>query len=214
MVLCLLVLATYLFSDPAVRWLVGLPIFLAVLAAYIYITITHFRRERHFLENLRVDLTSKDLRLHLDGRSPLSVEGRDVFSVEETYEGLAIATYDYRKLTIPSGLAGDGDDQVRDMLTGYTWIRPIPAYRYLPDLPLFVGLTVALVVLVMVNTLYSALFVGGGLLLYFTIVYLRVRWVFHIDPQVFRSYTLALSFMMFIIIMKTCILIPIHQMGP
>ena len=85
--------------------------------------------------------------------------------------------------------------------------------RRLTDAPLVIGLVVTMIVLVLVNTLYPALIVGGALVLYYIYVYFRVRWVIQLDPQVFRSYTMALSLMIFIIIMKTCILIP-FAFGP
>lgn len=205
----LFILAGFLFTD----WVVGLPIFLIVMAAYVFITVTHFRRERRFLHSLRVDLTPDDLRLYLDYHPPAAVERRNVFAVQETHEGLYVSSYDTKHLTVPFGLADDGDQQVRATLSDWTWIRPIPAYRHLSDVPLFIGLVVAMTVLVMVNTLYPALIVGGALVLYYLYVYFRVRWVFHLDPEVFRSYTMALTFMIFIIVMKTCILIPI-ALGP
>lgn len=212
-VFILLILAGYLFADSQIRWAVGLPIFLIVLAAYIWITITHFRREWRFLHSLRVDLTPNELRLYLDNRPPAAVERRSVFAVQETHQGLYVSAYDYRHLTVPFGLSEDGDLQVRETLSSWTWIRPIPAYRHLSDAPLVIGLVVAMFVLVMVNTLYPALIVGGSLVVYYIYVYFRVRWVIQLDPQVFRSYTMALSFMIFIIIMKTCILIP-FAFGP
>ena len=208
----LMILAGYLFADPPLRWGVGLPIFLVVLAVYGWITVIHFRRERNFLQALRVDVTDRDLRLYTASRPPAEVNREDVFAVQEMKNGLYVSTYDYHELTVPFGLDQDGDAQVRDTLSAWTWIRPIPAYRYLSDLPLFIGLLVSMIVLVLVNSLTPALIVGGALVLYYLVVYLRVRWVYQVDPQVFRSYTMALFFMVFIILMKLCLLIPMAMM--
>jgi hypothetical protein len=208
----LMILASYLFSDPPLRWVVGLPIFLVVLAVYAWITITHFRRELNFLRTLRVDLTERDLRLHTGFRPPAAVSRDDVYAVQELHEGLYVSTYDYKHVTVPFGLDEDGDEQVRDTLSSWKWIRPIPAYRYLSDWPLFIGLMVSMIVLILVNSLVPALIVGGSLALYYLIVYLRVRWVYDLDPQVFHSYTMALMFMIFIILMKLCLLIPMAAM--
>jgi Ca2+/Na+ antiporter len=101
--LILLILAGYLFADPPLRWVVGLPIFMVVLAVYVWITIYHFRRERSYLQSLRVDLTDRDLRLYAGSRPPSAVTRDDVFAVQEMREGLYVSTYDYHEVRVPFG---------------------------------------------------------------------------------------------------------------
>lgn len=209
----LAVLAGYLFSDPSLRWVAGLPIFLGVLALYGWIAVLHFRHERRRLHALHVDVTERDLRLFSGELLVHSARREDVYQIQEQHAGLRVSTYDYRHLTVPFGLAEDGDEKVRDALSTWTHIRPIPAYRYLSDWPLAIGLLVALFVLVLVNSLETALFFGGALAVYYLLVYLRTRWVYDIDPAAHQSYTLAMSFMIFIVILKLCVLVPMAMVN-
>jgi hypothetical protein len=183
-----------------------------VLAIYGWLALLHFRRERSYLTALRVDVTERDLRLFAGSRAALAVSREDVYLVQEQREGLYVATYDYHHLTVPFGLEEDGDAQVRGVLSTWARIRPIPAYRYLSDWPLAIGLLVSLTVLLLVNALAPALVIGGGLVLYYLVVYLRTRWVYTVDPEVFQSYAMALSFLIFIVVMKLCLLIPMALM--
>jgi hypothetical protein len=183
------------------------PVVVVIALVYFVILFFNYRQQLRLLYSVRVDLDGSSIAYRQAGQEPQRVMRGAIARVLEHKDGYLIETSDPRfHLMIPNGLARDGDEAVRTALMTWSGIVPLPRHRSSePALSLF-GFVSAVFVLVFVNSLWIVIPLGIFIFFWGFYAERRLARASTVLPGTIRMYNSALAFLLFVILMKSCIL--------
>lgn len=206
--LSLLMFCAYLvlFGGP-VRWEVAGPAFGLIALAYFLILFLSYRQNLRWLYSVRYELDYSSITFRQRNREPLRVARADIIDVEVDRDGLQIRTVSGSPdLFVPRGLARSGDEDVRQTLLKWTGSRVPPV----PPQPrrakaLMMGVGGSLLVLLFANQLGLIIPLGLATLAYGIFLEQRMNAAAESDPGTVRTFSAAFTFLIFVIVMKACL---------
>jgi hypothetical protein len=183
------------------------PVVVVIALVYFVILFFNYRQQLRLLYSVRVDLDGSSIAYRQAGQEPQRVMRGAIARVLEHKDGYLIETSDPRfHLLIPNGLARDGDEVVRMALIEWSGIVSLPKRRSPePALNLF-GFASAVVVLVFANSLWIVIPLGIFIFIWGFYAERRLERSPRILPGTVRMYNSALAFLLFVLLMKSCIL--------
>jgi len=192
-----------------VNWPAALLITLFVSLAYFLLIFFQYRRQLRYLYSVRYEVDSSSITFKQAAHPAQRLNRADILSVEDRPDAFWIAAVDPRlNLRIPHGLARDGDEDLRRTFSSWVGVKKVEKEPRGPKVVLLsTGLAAAFAILVFVNTLQ--LILPLGLLIFVAGNYLEYRLKNHEknhEPEMLRTYTMTFSFILFIIIMKSCMI--------
>ena len=195
------------FGQP-VNWQLAGPAVGLIALAYFFILFLNYRQQLRILYSVRYEIDNSSITYRQHGQEPLRVMRADITAVQERNDGLWIETVSgSSNLLVPCGLARDGDDLVRRTLSSWTGLDPAQGYPRSPVATVvLIGLGGAILVLLFANNLWLILLFGLAILAYGLYTERRLVRTSDAAPGTVRMYNLAFSFLIFVIIMKSCIL--------
>lgn len=206
--LSLLAFGGYLALNQPVNWAVASPILGVIALVYFLIIIVHYRQQRRALHSFRLDADHSSLTLRLWDQPPLMIARGHIHAIQDRKDGLWIFTADPRyRMHIPRGLEGDGDKVIRALLASWKHVERIYNIRGNPDrITTWLMLVGSLLILLFGNTLYVILPVAIFLFAFGAYAERRILITRDLGINVSRLYSMAFGFLIFIIMMKTCVL--------
>ena len=198
----------YLALNAPVNWWVAGPITFIIALAYFLLIYFHDRQQRRILYSLRIEVTPSFITRRQVFEDPFTINRANVTLIEERVDGLHIRTTDPRlRMFIPNGLAGVGDQEIRAILRKWGQFKPLPRAHNGPRRLLFwFSVIGSFLILLFVNNLWLMIALGIFLFAFGTYAEYRLSHREHVDVMVTRSYSLAYSFLIFVIVMKSCFL--------
>lgn len=193
-----------LFAKP-VDWSFASLIMFVIGLAYFFIIFFNYRQQARMLFSVRYDIDGNSIIYRQRGQDVLRIMRADITYVLERGDGLWIETRDPRvRLLIPYGLARDGDADMLNTLQAWTEVERRADHRNPLPWLLIIGLLGALLILLFANTLYLILPLGALLVAFALFTERRVGRNYPTFPGIVRMYSMAFSFLIFIILMKSC----------
>ena len=116
-------------------------------------------------------------------------------------------------MLVPTGLARDGDEVVRRAISAWAAIEPLDQTNRPKSWLTFLGLVGGLGILLFANSLWVILPLGMVLLLYSIYFERRLLQNDNILPGVTRMYTTTFSFLIILVVLKSCFLGMVWFMG-
>ena len=203
-----LVFGVYLttFNRP-IQWSVALPITALIALAYFLVIFFNYRQQMRMLYSMRIELDNSSISYRQLGQDPVRVMRADVVAACEQKNGLLVETVDPRvALFIPNGLANDGDQDVRATLDAWVGIEKRVKGELTEGWLLLVGLGGSIIILLFANTLWVIIPLGVVLIGYGMFTERRLAHQPGSSPAQMRSYNMAFSFLLFLILMKSCMI--------
>lgn len=204
-----LIYGGYLASfGPDIHWPAALLITLLICLAYFLLIFFQYRQQLRLLYSVRYEIDSSSITFRQAAYPVQRINRADILSVEDRPDSFWIEAVDRRlNLRIPHGLARDGDEDLRRTFS--TWVgvkKVVKEPRGAKVALLLTGFATAFVILLFVNTLQMIL--PLGLLIFVTGNFLeyRLKLEKNHEPGILRTYNMAFSFILFIIIMKSCMI--------
>ncbi len=195
-------------SGQPINWLVAGPVVLVIALAYFLIIFLNYRQQMRLLYSVRVELDGSSILYRQAGLSPHRVMRGAIMKVRETQEGLLIETDDPRlDLFVPFGLSRDGDVEVRRALAAWSQFEPL-RHRYTPGgwWLLTGGVIAAIAILLFANRLWMVAILGVLLFGYGSYLENRLQRRINVAPGMVRMVTMAFTFLIFVVVMKSCFL--------
>jgi hypothetical protein len=202
------------FSGP-IYWPAAITIMLLVALTYFLVIFYHYRQQVRQLYSIRFELDGSGIIYRERGADPLRISRADILRAKERKDGLWIESVDPRfDLLVPSGLSRNGDEVVRTMVQRWLPIEPLREpvggrhrrLRYLIYLAAFI-------VLLYANSLWTILPLGAAVFVYGVTVETRLARAYQHIPGMQRMYSMAFSFLFFIIMMKSCFLLMVTYLA-
>lgn len=198
-----------------INWLAAGPVVFVIALAYFFIIFFNYRQQMRLLYSVRVELDSSSIIYRQAGMPPHRVMRGAILGVHEMKEGLLIETDDARlDLFVPFGLSRDGDSDVRRALAAWSQFEPLR--RTYPSGSLWLvggGVIAALAILLFANRLWLVAVLGVILFGYGTYLENRLQRSINVAPGMVRMVTMAFTFLIFVVVMKSCFLTVTLVMG-
>lgn len=203
-------------SGQPVNWLVAGPVVVIIALAYFLIIFLNYRQQMRLLYSVRVELDGSSIIYRQAGQPPHRVMRGAILEVREVKEGLLIETDDPRlDLFVPFGLSRDGDSDVRRELAAWSGLEPLRRNTVSGGWWLVTsGVIAALAILLFANSLWMVALLGVGLFAYGTYLENRLQRNITVSPGMVRMVTMAFTFLIFVVVMKSCFLTVSLVLGP
>lgn len=194
-----------LFAGP-VRWSIAGPMVGMVALAYFFIIFFTYRTQLRLLYSIRYEIDGSSVIFRQLKQDPLRIMRADMVAVEPRSDGLLIHTVDEDgKLLIPYGLARNGDQDVLSTLEAWVGIHARAKRSRFPVRKMvIIGTGGALLILLFANSLLITLVLGVLVIVLGTFTERRLIHVKEAPPGEVQMYNMAFSFLVFILIMKSC----------
>jgi hypothetical protein len=195
-------------AGQPINWLVAGPVVLVIALAYFLIIFLNYRQQMRLLYSVRVELDGSSIIYRQAGNPPHRVMRGAILGVRETRNGLLIETDDPRlDLFVPFGLSRDGDSEVRRALAAWSQFEPMRK-NHIPGAWWMVigGVIAALAILLFANSLWMVALLGVALFAYGTYLENRLQRSIRVVPGMVRMVTMAFTFLIFVVVMKSCFL--------
>jgi hypothetical protein len=205
----MLVFGLYLgFLAGPVRWSVAGPIFGLVALAYFFVIFFQYRAQLRLLYSVRYEIDGAGVAYRELGKDAQRILRAEIASVRELKNGLLVEQAEEGpKLLIPRGLAREGDADFRETLGAWTGIIPKEARPKPPLGPqLAIALGGSLLVLLFANSLIVILPLLVAVLITGFGLERRIESSGDHGPGLARMYSFAFSFLIFVMMMKTCLI--------
>ncbi len=196
------------FLGGPIRWEAAGPILVVIALAYFFAIFFFYRTQLRALYSARYEIDGSSIAYRQAGQDPLRIMRADIASVHVRKDGLWVETTDQSaSLLIPRGLARDGDEDFRETLGAWVGVVPIEARPRAPLGPQFaIAIGGSLLVLLFANSLViilpllvAAVVMGFGL-------EQRLALEGERGAGHARMYSLAFNFLIFVILMKSCLI--------
>lgn len=191
-----------------INWLAAGPVVVIIALAYFFIIFFNYRQQMRLLYSVRIELDSSSIIYRQAGMAPHQVMRGAILSVHEMKDGLLIETDDARlDLFVPFGLSRDGDSEVRRALAAWSQFEPMR--RTYPSGAWWLvigGVMAALAILLFANRLWLVAMLGVILFAYGTYLENRLQRSINVAPGMVRMVTMAFTFLIFVVVMKSCLL--------
>jgi hypothetical protein len=203
------------FAGP-VHWPTAIIISAVIALAYFLIIFFNYRQQIRLLYSVRIELDGSGIIYHQLGAEPLRISRADVVRVQEREDGLWIETVDPRiNMLVPLGLSRDGDEVVRLMLKKWASVEPLIRNSLDPHRWLRIVIyLLAILILLFANTLWIIIPLSAAVFVYGVYAERRLARVYDFTPGVKRMYSMAFSFLIFVITMKSCIMLTSAMIAP
>lgn len=202
-----LVFGLYLafFAGP-VRWELAGPMVFLIALAYFFIIFFNYRSQLRLLYSIRYELDGSSIIYRQVNQDPLRIMRADILAVEPRRDGLLIHTVDSEvKLLVSFGLARTGDSDVRGTLDAWVGIGPEEKRPSAPMRRLMTfGVGSSLLILLFANSLLSTIVLGILVVVLGVVTERRLIHVQEAPPGVVQMYNMAFSFLVFVLVMKSC----------
>jgi hypothetical protein len=179
-----------------------------VALAYFLLIFFSYRQTLRSLYAVRVEIDSNKIALRQLGKPPLDITRGEVIKAVERKDGLLILTPDVRLfMVVPNGLTGEGDGVVRETLmrwTGYV-MDPLPKENSSRMLFWF-SVLAGVGILIYANSLWVAVPLAVFLFFFGMYAERRLNITYDLGVQFTRTYSLAFTFLIFVLMMKSCLL--------
>ena len=195
-------------SGRAIHWALVLPMVGVIALVYFLVIFLYYRQQIKLLYSIRYEVDGNGIIYRQIGQPSMRIGRADIAAIREGKDGIQIETVTPGvNLQIPRGLAQSGDRDLREILNAWSVIQPAEHNQNNPWLGLiFTGAAVALLIVFLTNNLWVTmplvLFLVG-----FAIY--SNRWMLKIPsskPGMARMYSFAISFLVFMAIMKSLLL--------
>ena len=195
-------------GQPVNGWVVGGVIAVLFLADFATIFFS-YRSQLRALYSVRIEINSRQVVFRQFNHEPVVINRADVEDLTETRDGLLITTpYARLKMLIPRGLAKNGDFEVRRILSEWAPIdRRQIAGRRTSWLMFWFSVLAGLFILMFANSLLIAVPLGVFLFFFGTYAERRLNSTYDVDPRIIRSYSIAFSFLIVVVMMKSCLMV-------
>ena len=196
-----------LFNHP-VKWSFAGPVVGVIAAAYLLIMFFNYRQQLRILFSARYELDGSSVIYRQLQKEQLRIMRADVTAVQERKNGLWIQTVDSRvSMLVPYGLARDGDADMRRTLDLWVGVSPRDREKRDPVIrPVVIGGVGGLLVLLFANNFWILLGIVVLIILYSIWIERRYGQAYDRYPGAMRSYNMAFSFLIFVILMKSCLI--------
>lgn len=194
------------FASP-VDWRAAGPIVVIIALAYFFIIFFNIRQQLRLLYATRYELNGSSLTFRQALQKPMHIMRADILSVEECQEGLRVSTADPRaNLLIPHGLVRNGDADFDETLEAWVGIKRSLSQRRAQTWLLLLAVLASLLVVLFANTLWFIIPLGILTVAFSLYAERRMRLAPGATPGIARTYSLAFSFVIFVIVMKSCVI--------
>jgi hypothetical protein len=207
-VLCFLAFGVFLVSRPdTIQWTLVLTIVAVTAVAYFTVIFDFYRRQLRAMVSIRIEITNSSIVFRQKDREPIVIHRADVIEVQARKDGLLVLTsYKNIWLLIPYGLSGEGDADVLRELSTWIGLEILPALRNsLISRVFWLCVLSGLLIVIFANSLVTAV-IMGALLLLFGIYFEQWMKSYEVELRVIRTYNMGFAFLVFVIVMKSCLL--------
>ena len=198
-----------------INWLAAGPVVFVIALAYFFIIFYNYRQQMRLLYSVRIELDNSSIIYRQAGMAPHRVMRGAILGVHEMKEGLLIETDDARlNLFVPFGLSRDGDTDVRRALAAWSQFEPLR--RTYPTGGWWWvggGVAAAIAILLFANRLWLVAGLGVILFAYGSYLENRLQRSINASPGMVRMVTMAFTFLIFVVVMKSCFLTVTLVMG-
>lgn len=186
----------------------ALPIILIVALVYFLVIFFQYRQQLRLLYSIRVELDGSGIIYREARQEQKRISRADITRVRELKDGFWIQSVDPDlSLFIPFGLARDGDEQVRKDITSWTIIEPPVRQGSMKQRTIsWIAWLAILLILLLANSLWVLIPAGVVLLVAGFMFAKRAQYLQEIEPGDHRTSTLVYSFLIFMVVMKSCLL--------
>lgn len=194
------------FAKP-IDWRAAGPIVGIIALAYFFIIFLNIRQQLRLLYATRYELNGSSLTYRQASQRPLHIMRADITSVEACQEGLRVNTMDpHSNLLVPRGLARNGDADFNETLEAWVGIKQPPLQRQSQAWLVLVVSLASLLVVLFANTLWFIIPLGILTVAFSLYAERRMRLAPDATPGSARTYSLAFSFVIFVILIKFCVI--------
>lgn len=195
------------FARP-VQWPRVLPIIGIIALVYFVVIFFNYRQQVRLFYSIRYELDGSSIIYRQVGQDLRRIMRADISQAQQRRDGLWIKTVDESmSMLIPKGLARDGDEDFRQTLDAWVGIEPAVEGRRTRKVSLvLLAIAGALLILVFANSLWIIAPMGVALVLLGAIAERQMTRSYSLTPGAARMYSMAFSFLIFILIMKSCML--------
>lgn len=197
-----------LFAQP-IQWRIVTPILLITALIYVLIAVVSYRFLLRTLYSVRVELDAAGVVYREGSALPQRIARADLTAVIERKDGYLLLGQNRKQaVLVPRGLENDGDAVLRKMLERWFVGNPTPAR---PLRAIWAARIIALggsaLALLYANTIWWVSASAGFLLLYGLWAENRLIQRGERLQTVQRMYSLAFAFVLFMLSMKTCLIL-------
>lgn len=198
-----------------VVWEAAVTISLIIALAYFFVIFFHYRQQIRLLYSMRYEIDGSKIVYRQVGKEPLQVSRADIVKIHARQDGLWLETANPGiSLFVPAGLSRDGDADFRETLSAWTGTEVTDVQPQGRGLRLWIFvLASSLLVLLFANSLILILPLGVFVLLLALYNERKLRRRPDINPGIVRMYNIAFSFLLFVIMMKACLISITMAMG-
>lgn len=195
------------FSRP-ILWPRVLPIVVIIALAYFFVIFFNYRQQVRLLYSIRYELDGSSIIYRQVGQELRRLMRADIAQAQQRRDGLWIQNVDgTMNLLVPKGLARDGDEDFLQTLDAWVGVERKEEARPASKVGLlFFAVAAALIILIFINNLWVTVPLGVALFILGILLERRLERSQTVAPGTARMYSLAFSFLIFIIIMKSCML--------
>lgn len=195
------------FLAGPIDWRFAGPLISIVVLAFFVVIFFSYRQQLRLLYSVRYEIDGSSLIYRQHGQEPLRISRADITQITERPDGLWVETTDSRiHMLIPPGLARDGYVDILSTLQSWKGVDPPPTRSGPRGMLLLFGLISSLLVLLFANTLWLIVPIGLFILFFGLYAERRLTQIREVTPGIQRMYSMAFSFVFFIIVAKSCLL--------
>lgn len=197
-----------------IQWNFAGPILGLIALAYFLIIFFNLRQQLRALYSARYEIDDSSVMYRQQKQLPLHISRANIVQASERADGIWIETTSpTSNLFVPYGLARDGDLDFYNTLSAWVKVERMARARRAGVWLWSVGLASSLLVLLFANNLWLILLLGLFILAFGIYTEQRLRKASSVTFATVRMYNMAITFLVIVISMKTC-LIGITMLAP
>jgi hypothetical protein len=191
-----------------VDWQMAGPMVGIIALVYFLIIFYNFRQQLRFLYSVRYEIDDSSITYRQLKQPPLHISRAIITRAQERKDGISIETSDSRiKLFVPCGLAREGDADFYTTLHAWVTVQPEALSPSGAEIWVWIAaLASSFLILVLANSLWISLALTLFFIIFGLYVDRRLKRSPNLLPSTIRTYNMAIGFLVFVILMKSCLL--------
>jgi hypothetical protein len=200
------------FQAHPVDWGTAGPMVALIALVYFVIIFYNFRQQLRLFYSERYELDDSSITYRQGKHTPVRISRADITQAQQSRDGIIIATANPRtQLFIPLGLAREGDVDFRNTLQAWVEMQPFPSQPRTGQWIWIGTAAITFLILVFANNFGLVLGLGIFLILFGILIDRKPDFLSGIifttsETNLRRTYNLAISFLIFVVLMKSCLL--------
>ncbi len=206
-IICLAVVGVNLWVIPNNGMTATIASIIVCIGVMTFALLRVLSQNKEIWESIRIEITDEYIARSQVRIPQIRITRQEITSIEERDGGICIRTDDESKtLFIPSDLDENDYQEIRNKLSSWIAIQPKSQKAKTQNAILLVLLIVGFGILFLSWSLWVVLLAGVSLTGYYVYYYWSLRKTKGIDPKFRRSTLISILFLLFVMIMKVCLL--------